>query len=188
MSDIKDSIEQFHDKGICYATKTIEMFGDIDVEMRNRVVKNLHILDQKTGEITILLSSEGGNVNIGLEIIDTIKNMKNYVRIVASGEVSSMASVIFQAGDRRCMRPNSFLMLHEGTAELQGKQKDRDQWKKLQDWQENTCNNIYLSRIKEKKPRYSKKKLLENMDKDWVIFPKEAVELGLADNIMENTE
>lgn len=187
-SNVKDSIEQFHEYGVYYDTKTIEIFGEIDEEMKKRVVRNLHILDQKTGAITILLSSEGGSVDQGLEIVDTIKCMQNYVNIIATGEVSSMASVIFQAGDKRIMRTNSYLMLHEGEASLKGKQKDMEQWKKLQDWHEKYCIDLYLSRIKEKKPRYTRKKLLEEIDKDWVILPKEAIALGLADEIKEGHE
>jgi len=182
----KESIELFHDYGVCYETKTIKCFGEINKERRDQVISNLHLLDQKTGEVTILLSSEGGCVQSGLEIIDAIRAMKNLVRIIAYGEVSSMASVIMQAGDRRCMMPNSFLMLHEGEAELKGKRKDRKEWGKLQEHQEKVTIDLYYDRIKEKKPRYGKKKFIDKVeDKDWILLPKEAVELGLADEILE---
>lgn len=184
---IQDSIDPFHDKGICYDSKTIKIFGEIDKEMKDRTISNLHLLDQKSGEVTILLSSEGGCVTSGLDIIDAIRAMKNVVRIIAYGEVSSMASVIFQAADpgKRYMMPNSYLMLHEGGASLSGKRKDRKEWERLQEWHEKTCIDLYLKKIKEKKKRFTKSQLLDNLDRDWVLFPKEAIEYGLADEILE---
>lgn len=186
MASIKDSIDKFHDNDICFETKTLKIFGSIDEAIKDRTITNLHLLDQSTGPVTILLSSEGGDVQHGLDIYDAIRAMKNYVRIIAYGEVASMASVIFQAADtgKRLMMPNSYLMLHEGETELKGKQKDIKQWKRLLDRNEKTCINIYLEKIKEKKPRYTKKKLEDNLDVDWVIFPEEAVSLGLADEIL----
>jgi len=189
MSDkIKDSISNFHDNDICWETSTIKIFGDIDFDMKDRVLTNLYLLDQKTSPITILLSSGGGCVTSGFEIIDCIRSMKNNVKIIAYGQVASMATVIFQAADSklRLMMPNSYLMLHEGESVLSGKSKDVAEWKKLQDKQESKCLEIYLKRIREKKPRYKKEKLIKNLDKDWILFPSEAIELGLADEILEN--
>lgn len=184
---IKDSISIFQDKAICYETKTIKIFGEIDSDMKDIVISNLHILDQKTGEVTILLSSEGGCVTSGLDIVDAIRAMKNHVRIITYGEVSSMASVIFQAADqgKRYMMPNSYLMLHEGSASLSGKKKDRKEWERLQEWQEKICVDLYLKKIKEQKKRFTRSQLLAKLDKDWVLLPKEAIEYGLADEILE---
>ena len=188
MSDkLKDYIDQFHYNGICFVTKTIKIFGEINSEMKDKAVSNLHLLDQVSGEVTILLSSEGGDVSSGLAIVDAIRAMKNNVRIIAYEEVASMASVIFQAADenRRFMMPNSYLMLHEGESGTKGKRKDREEWQKLLDWYDKTCLNMYLGKIKEKKPRYTMKKLEEQLDKDWILLPKDAVHWGLADSILE---
>ena len=187
MSDLVDNIDRFHTHDIFYSSKTIKIFGEINESMMNKTISNLHTLDQTSGDVTILLSSEGGCVTSGMAIIDAIRAMKNNVNIIAYGGICSMASVIFQAADqdRRFMMPNSFLMIHEGESEISGKQKDIQQWKKLLDWQEKICIQMYDDKIKEKKPRYKKKTLIDNLDKDWIIFPKEAVELGLADKILE---
>jgi ATP-dependent Clp endopeptidase proteolytic subunit ClpP len=185
---LKDTISDFHDEGICFETKTIKIFGHIDSSMKDRTISNLHVLDQMSGEVTILLSSDGGDVNEGLAIIDAIRAMKNNVRIIAYGGVESMASVIFQSADEGCrfMMPNSYLMLHHGTSGVVADNPDsKIQWEKLQKYQDNKCIDIYLGKIKEKKPRFTREKLLTELKKDWIIFPKEAIELGLADSILE---
>ena len=188
MSDkVNNMIEQIHEKAICYDTKTLKIFGDIDKDMKDKVVSNLHILDQTHGEVTILLSTEGGCVTSGLEIIDAIRAMKNHVRIIAYGEVASMGSVIFQAADtgRRLMMPNSYLMLHEGDAELSGNRANRQAYKRLLERDEETCIKMYLKKIKEVRPRFTKKQLNDKLQTDWILFPKEAIEFGLADKILE---
>jgi ATP-dependent Clp protease, protease subunit len=185
---IKDSINDFHDNDICFETKTLKIFGGIDHDMKDKTITNLHLLDQMSGEVTILLSSEGGDVSDGLAIVDAIRAMKNSVRIIAYGEVASMATVVFQAADEgnRFMMPNSYLLLHEGTSGVISSSKaSKKELEKLQSYQDERCVSIYLSKIKEKKPRYTKEKLLTELQKDWIIFPKEAVELGLADSILE---
>ena len=44
--------------------------------------------------------------------------------------------------------------------------------------------DIYLERIREKKPRYKKETLEDLMKFDCFLPPKEAVELGLADEVI----
>ena len=183
---IKESISDFHEHGICYESKTVELFGEINKEMKEKVIKNLHILDQVTGEVTILLSSEGGDVSHGLAIVDAIRAMKNEVKIIAYEEVASMASVIFQAADKgkRFMMPSSYLMLHEGASGAIGKKKDRVEWNRLLEWHEKRCMDIYIGKIKEKKT-FTNKQLNAKLDKDWILFPEEAISWGLCDKILE---
>jgi ATP-dependent protease ClpP protease subunit len=184
----KDLIGTFHSEGIYPPTKTIKIEGEIDADLASKTLANLHLLDQVTGEITILLSSEGGCVTAGFKIYDAIKACKNYVRIIAYGEVASMATIILQAADegRRFMALNSYLMLHEGDTELEGKKKDRKVWERLYEWQEKNCMDIYWNKVKEKKPR-AKRFVFESKvnESDWILFPKEAIQQGLADEIIE---
>lgn len=185
---LKDHISDFHDNSICYATKTCDIMGDIDDKMKARTLRNLHLLDQTTGEVTIRLSTEGGCVTAGLAIYNAIRAMKNHVRIVAYGEVASMGTVIFQAADknRRFMMKDSYMLIHEGESELSGKEKEIQAQRRLHAWQEERCINIYYDRIREKRPKYPKNALTKNLDKEWYILPEEAVELGLADEILDH--
>lgn len=186
--NIKSSIESLHDYGICLETRVIQIFGDITSEMKEKTISNLHLLDQTTGEITILLSSSGGNVSDGLAIYDTIKLCKNHVNIVAIEEVASMGTVIFQAGDKRVMQPNSYLLLHEGSSGYIGKSKDKKQHEKMQKWQDNTCYDIYLRNIRDKKESYTKKALEKKLEVDWILFPEEVLEWGLCDSILSYSD
>jgi len=186
MSDkLTSNIENFHAYDIYVPTKTIKIFGDIDELMKDTIVSNLHILDGTTGMVTVLLSSDGGCVDNGLAIYDAIKSMKNAVRIIGYGGVSSMASVIMQAGDERFMSVNSYMMLHEGTAAFEGSRLNRKAWERLHKIQEELIYDIYRDSIIVKK-RITKKALVDKVEKaDWVLTASEAVAWGLVDKVVE---
>lgn len=184
--EFKDHIDQFHDRDVFLDTKTIVAIGDIDEDMFEMLAKNLHALDSKTGEITIKLMSDGGSVSVARGIYDLIAGCKNLVRIICYGEVASSATLILQAADRRIMTPNSKLMLHVGEEGIpRSKPKDldrlREEYRKDGIWME----DIYLKKIKEKKPRFTRKKLQTMLEYDTYLNPKEALELGLCDEIGE---
>ena len=180
---LKDSLTQFHDNGAYPPTRTIKLYGEIDLDSQELFITNFHALDQTSGTITILLSSEGGCVGAGLAIYDEIRASNNLVRIICQGEVASMATVILQAGDERIMRPNSYLMLHLGEQESSGHPTSKKEWDRFTQIQEDKCNMIYLKRIKEKKQRFSKNRLTKMITHDKIFSPDEAVNLGLADKI-----
>lgn len=185
--EFKDHIDQFHDRDIFLDTKTITAIGDIDEDMFDMLAKNLHALDTKMGEITIKLMSDGGYVSVARGIYDLIAGCKNYVRIICYGEVASSATLILQAADKRIMTPNSKLMVHVGRNGGSGSDHPRndDRLKEQNDIDEKWLEDIYLRRIKEKKPRFTRNKLKKMLEYDTYLNPKQALELGLIDSIGE---
>lgn len=187
MSDkLKDYIDQFHDKGVFLPTKTIMLTGEVDETMYESALANIHALDSIHGDITIKLMSEGGDVAVARAIYDLIAGCKNIVRIIVYGEAASAATIILQAADKRIMSDNSRLMVHLG-AEGIGSDHPRNvdslykQYREDEKW----MKQIYLQRIKEKKKRFTKAKLDDILVFDKYLKPKEALELGLIDQIGE---
>ena len=188
---MKDSIEKLYDYDLCLETRTIFCFGEITLESSERFIKALHLLDNyKTGTVTIKLSTEGGCVISGLSMYDAIRAMKNHVRIICVGEVSSMGTVILQAGDERCLYPRSFMMIHSGQQTISGHPKSNESWLNLYKDLDNICYEIYLEKIngrqrEKKKRKYKINELTNLLDFDKILLPTEAIALGLADRIME---
>lgn len=187
MSDnLKECLDQFHDKGVFLPTKTIMLTGEVDEEMYASAMASIHALDSLPGEITIKLMSEGGDVTVARGIYDAIANAKNIVRIQTYGVVASAATIILQAADKRVMAPNSLLMVHAGSEGMASDHpRNVDSLYKQYRADEKWMQKIYLDRIKEKKKRYTKQKLEDLLVWDRYLTAKEAVELGLADEIGE---
>jgi ATP-dependent Clp protease protease subunit len=183
---VRDYISDFHDYGIYLPTKTMRIIGEIDDERFENAITNLHILDSLSGDITIKLSSSGGDLDAGKAIYDAIRGCKNRVRIIGYGLVASCATLIMQAADERIMVPNAKMMVHIGT---EGYSEDhvynvRNAFKAYEDdrkWME----DVYFEQIKKKHPRYTRQKLEDLLVFDKYIRPKECLELGLIDSIGE---
>jgi len=187
MSDkLKDYIDQFHDHDVFIPTKTINLSGDVDEDLYNTALCNLHSLDSTHGEITIKLMSDGGSVSIARGIYDLIVSCKNRVRIITYGEVSSAGTIILQAADLRVMSKNSKLMLHIGSEGVPSDHpRNVDKVYEQHRIDEKWIEDIYIVRIKEKKKRYTRQQLKNLLTWDTSLNPKEALELGIIDEIGE---
>jgi ATP-dependent Clp protease protease subunit len=186
---LNDIVELAHDYHINLSTKTTWITGEIDEEQADRLSKNLSILDsnQNNKPITIILDSSGGEVNQGLRMYNLICNCTNVVRIIVEGKAESMASIILQAGDERIMFADSHLMLHIGTeAFAEDHPENVKRWKAKAEIDTKRTEDIYLSRIKEKKKKFTRNQLKEMLNFDTILSPKEAMELGLVDRIETN--
>lgn len=190
---MKDSISNLFDYDLCIETRTITFFDEINEESASRFLKALHLLDNyEEGSITVLLTTEGGDVGAGLKMLDAVRLLKNPSRCICYAGVESMGTVLLQAFSERCMTPNSYLMIHSGESGAIGKSKDRAEWNRLLDYQEDVCLSEYLQKINDrqilkKKKKHTKESLTKMMDFDKILLPKEAIALGLVDFIIEES-
>lgn len=195
---VKESIDRFYDYDIHTETRTIYIgsvdsdaeYGEsgTDAAMAERAIKALHILDSvaPTGDkpITVIMNNPGGDEYHGMAIYDAIKACKNHVTIVVFGMAMSMGSIILQAADKRVMSPNSRIMIHYGTWGIhdhpQIVYKWADEGKKFDSWME----QLYLEKIKQKNPDFTLRKVKELCSYDSFFDGKQALELGLIDEIL----
>lgn len=189
----KDDIEHFIDNDLYVPTRTMyigpmSMDGvEVNAMMAERAIKNLHILDSKNSEpIEIITLNYGGGVVEGLAIYDAIKLCRSKVIMKVFGCADSMGCVILQAADRRLLAPNAEIMLHYGTIShptnhvktVKSAQKQSDKYDK---W----MVDMYLERIREKEPDFTRSQLDKWMDFDKYMGAEEAIKYGLADAIIE---
>lgn len=187
MSDnYKDHLSNFHDYGIYYPTKTLEIFGEIDDSMHNQFVRNMHVLNNITGRIKVLMDSAGGDVQKAMAMYDTIANSKNYVEILVVGEAASSAAWILQAAGHRKIYSGSSLLLHIGEVEYpESHPNNHKEWERYnRQVVEKWMYDILLKKIKEKKKRFTKDKLTQLLLFDKILTPKEALEYNLVDEII----
>jgi len=186
MSDkVKNQIELFHSNNISIESRSILLSGEVDLDMFQEFFKNFHVLNSTEGTITIYINSEGGDLDQGKAIYDIIKSSKSYVRGVVYGEASSAASLILQACDERAMSKNSYIMIHIGQEGNSGHPDNRARWEAKYKLDSEWMMKVYLEKIKEKKPRFTKNKLTEMLRFDTILSAKEAIDLGLLDRVEE---
>lgn len=190
----RNYIDWYYDYGIYMPTKSLYMGSEgshdgaetgTDFLMTERVLKGLHVLDRSTTQgITIIMNNIGGDDYHGLAIYDAIQSCENHVTIKVFGHAMSMGAVILQAADTRIMAPHSRFMMHYGSLGIEDHTKTVEKWaeesKKTNDWME----EVFIEKIREKKPRYARAKLRELLKFDTILTAQETVDLGLANKIL----
>ena len=128
-------------------------------------------------KISVHVNSYGGEVAEGLAIYNELAAFED-CETVCTGFAASIASVIFQAGKRRIMRPSSLLMIHNAWTFASG---NADELRKTADDLDTITEasvKAYMARAK-----VSEEEIRALMDKESWITPERAVELGLCDDI-----
>jgi len=159
--------------------------NEINDDLATTAKAQLLYLDSKEDckEINIYISSGGGSVLAGNGIIDIIRHIKTPVNTVCTGMIASMGTQIFASatGTRRIM-PRSRIMIHSVASGASGKIQDlRIEMKETEYLQEQLMKD--LAGFTKGKTSYEEICKLTERDK-W-LSAKEAVELGIGDEIVE---
>jgi len=195
---ITSELSDYFDYGIDVTNRIIYMgsvsytFDDsetgVDHLMAEKVIKSLSILDMQAPEgdkpITIIMNNPGGDVYHGMAIYDAIKSCKNQVIIIVYGYAMSMGSIILQAADKRVLAPNASLMVHDGVDggidHTQNVLRRAKEIKRII----NMIDEIFYSQMIKKNPKLKRKEVRSMQMFDTYFSAKEAVDMGLADEIL----
>ena len=98
-----------------FTKRELVLSEEVNSETMTEMIKRFMYLDRidPGKEITLYITSPGGEVTSGLVFYDIIRMAKSPVRTVCIGTAASMGSILFLAGDRRCMTENSQIMIHD---------------------------------------------------------------------------
>jgi len=192
---VLDDFDKFHDYD-CLIPARIIYFGSeyvddyneeegVDFASSRKVIKNLLFLDEKNDDdIKLYWSSPGGDWDRGMAIYDVITGLRSNVTMVGFGMVRSMGTIIMQACHRRILSPNCSYMIHDGFEALSGTPKHVERWAKYCAETREMMYDIYLERIRVKHPKFKKETLSNMCTIDTILSGKEAIDLGLADEII----
>ncbi|MCF0223067.1 MAG: ATP-dependent Clp protease proteolytic subunit [Fibrobacter sp.] len=96
--------------------RRIFLWGGVDDESAERIVKQLLYLDSQSNEdILFFINSPGGVISSGLAIYDCMNAIKSDVVTVCCGQAASMGAVLLTAGakGKRYAWPNARIMIHQ---------------------------------------------------------------------------
>lgn len=133
-------------------------------------------------EITVMLSSPGGDVVSGLAMHDHIIGLRNKGHIVTIKVLSmaaSMAAIILQSASNRIMGSSALMMVHEGGAQLVGSRSNIADSTKALEMMDKACQKAICSRSGLSTAKY--KSLIRRKD-HWMDAP-EALKLNLCDSV-----
>lgn len=153
----------------------------------NLIIAQMLHLEQSNPDapIHLYINSPGGSVYDGLGIYDIMQHIKCPVHTYCVGLAASMGSLLFSAGAKghRYLMPNARVMIHQPLGGARGQASDiQIQAKEIQ-YLKNSLYEIYVR-------HNSKGKTMADFeaacDRDNFLNPKEVLEMGLGDVIVEN--
>ena len=169
---------------------TVCLFGAIDEEMTQRVLKQLLSLHFKFKEectanptVVVLINSPGGIVTGGLAILDTLKSLNCRIVTVCIGQAASMAATLLSCGTKgyRYALENSEIMIHQPLGGTQGQATDIE------------IHCAHMLQIKRKlngilaeNTGKTAKQISLDSERDFYMSAKEALGYGLVDKVLMN--
>ena len=166
--------------------RVIFMAGTVETQMCNTIIAQLLFLESESPDqpINIYINSGGGSVYDGLAVYDVMSYIRCPIATYVTGIAASMASFLAQAGTpgMRYLLPRSVTMIHQPSSGTRGKISDMeiDLMESMRIKKEMT--ELYVKHNSKSVPY---ERFVELMDRDkWLTAPQ-ALELGLADHIVD---
>ena len=163
--------------------RVILLTGEINDDSAAVTVAQLLYLEAQDPEkeISLYINSPGGSVTAGLAILDTMRHVRCPVATTAVGLAASMGAVLLAAGEkgRRRLLPNAEVMIHQPLGGAGGQATDvLIQARRLERIKERLLDMLVSFTGRDRKT------LAEDMERDHFLDAREAVEYGLADQVL----
>lgn len=169
--------------------KQRKLFLNTDVEQVTVCDIVKHIMQYNTEDkgidvserrpILLYITSNGGEVDSGFELIDIIRGSKTPVYTINLGYQYSMGFLIGLAGTKRFAMPNAKFLMHDGSNFVYNSGAKAQDQMEFQRRVEERVKAYILSRSKLTNEEYDSKLRVE-----WYLFADEAKEKGFVDYII----
>jgi len=159
----------------------------VDDGVANLVIAQLLFLASENPEkdISLYINSPGGSITAGLAILDTMRLVEPDIVTYCVGQAASMAAVLLACGakGKRYSLPHSRILIHQPSmAGLEGQASDIDlQAREI--LRMRAALNIILADASGQ----TVERIALDVDRDYLLEPKQALEYGLIDRIIEES-
>ena len=168
---------------------------DVSEHSASLIVAQMLFLESENPDADILfyINSPGGSVTAGLAIYDTMQFIKPDVRTIVIGQAASMGSFLANAGapGKRFVLPESRTMIHRVSSGTRGTGgsvhvQELEMEDNIRHLQESKRLNERLTQlyIKHNTKGKTYEEMFETMKFDTFLSAEQAVELGLADEVI----
>jgi len=177
------------------AERSINIYGSIEYPLATSVIRHLNnvnyfdlnqqetVVDYIPEPVTVFINSNGGMINVGLNICSHLKNnMICDIKTIITADGSSAASMIFLAGNVRVVYKDSEMMVHNSSlVELSGdKELIENHHKKLVETDQKMLNFYNKMSLQEFDEDFWKEKI----KKGEILQGQEIFDTGLANVLL----
>jgi ATP-dependent Clp protease protease subunit len=163
--------------------RIIMLSDEVNDVTASLVVAQLLFLESEDPDkdIYLYINSPGGSITSGMAIYDTMQYIKSYVSTICIGMAASMGAFLLAAGakGKRFALPNSEIMIHQPLGGFRGQATDIDIHAKRILRMKDTLNEILSE-----KTGQPLEKIKQDVERDYFMTAKEAMEYGLIDRVL----
>ena len=166
-------------------SRKVFLWGEVsDRSARDLTEKLLYLENKNPGqEITFYINSPGGSITAGMAIFDTMQLISSPITVVVTGMAASMGSILHCAATKgkTLLYPHTRVLLHQPliTGRMQATAVDINiQAQEMEKLREE------LNGILAKSSGQPLEKIQKDTDRDFYLNANEAIEYGLADEII----
>ena len=179
--------------------RIIMLDTDVNQHSASLIVSQMLYLEAEdpNADILFYINSPGGSVTAGLSIYDTMQFIKPDVSTIVIGQAASMGSFLANAGadGKRYVLPESRTMIHRVSSGTRGTGgsvhvQELEMEDNIRHLEESKCLNKRLVElyVKHNTKNKSYDELYETMKFDTFLSASEAVDYGLADQVIEKRD
>ncbi len=167
--------------------RVVFLIGPVEDEVASLVVAQLLYLESENPdkEIQLYINSPGGSVSAGLAIYDTMQFVTSEISTLCTGQALSISALLLAGGTngKRYCLPHTRIMLHQPLGGFEGQATDIDIHAREILEVRRQINGI-LARHTEQ----SLERIREDTERDYFMDPRDAVEYGLIDDILQRRD
>ena len=173
-------VQYYHD----LANRSIWIDGEINVSTLDIVSKIIRWNREDKGKpiderkpIKLFFLSPGGDLEIEEAVVSTIRLSQTPVWGIAMGMVASAASLIYLSCHKRFALPNAYLIIHQGSARMDGNYDQMVAAMKDYEEQIERMTKFYIENTD-----YTEDEIRTNIKTDWYVRGEELLERKLITN------
>ena len=167
--------------------RVVFLVGPVEDEVASLVVAQLLYLESENPdkEIQLYINSPGGSVSAGLAIYDTMQFVTSEISTLCTGQALSISALLLAGGTngKRYCLPHTRIMLHQPLGGFEGPATDIDIHAR-----EILHVRRQLDGILARHTAQSLQRIRKDTERDYFMDPRDAVEYGLIDDILQRRD
>jgi ATP-dependent Clp protease protease subunit len=162
--------------------RVVFLDGEMDGDLANLVVAQLLFLEAEDPDtdISLYLNSPGGDMTALFAIYDAMQAVRPAIGTWCIGQAASAAAVVLAAGERgkRFALPTARVLLHQPHGEMQGQSEDIKIHAR-----EVVRQRRLMEEILAEHTGQTIERIHDDLDRDFILSPDEAVVYGVVDHV-----
>lgn len=165
--------------------RKVFLWGEVNDKSAKDVTEKLIYLElQEPGKpITFYINTPGGSITAGMAIYDTMRLVQSPISVVVTGLAASMGSILLSGAQKglRFLYPHARVLIHQPLIMGHIEASAVDIHIQAQEMEKSRAE---LNKILAEASGQTIEKITHDTDRDFYLNAKEAIEYGLADEII----